>query len=106
MLSPVRPDARSAYRIEASGSVTSPLRVTLLKRFMTELLARVDKASQDGSTLNALKKVGWVKQVDLEELQWTYFTYNPSKKEEEVDTTKMPLSNGSSSTCYRPLWNS
>ena len=73
-----------------TGQVTSPLRVVLLKCFITELQARLEKAEQDEPTKAAVIKAGWATQKDAEGLCWPYFQYDPQTKTETVDINKTP----------------
>ena len=68
-----------------TGQVTSPLRVVLLKCFVTELQARLEKVDQDEPTKAAVIKAGWATQKDTEG------QYDPQTKTETVDTSKTPI---------------
>ena len=74
-----------------TGQVTSPLRVVLLKCFITELQARLEKAEQDEPTKAAVIKAGWATQKDTDGLCWPYFQYDPQTKTETVDINKTPI---------------
>ena len=71
-----------------TGQVTSPLRVVLLKCFVTELQARLEKLDQDEVTK---AKEGWATQKEAEGLCWPYFQYDPQTKQETVDGSKSPI---------------
>ena len=71
-----------------TGQVTSPPRVVLLKCFITELQASLEKADQDEPTKAAVIKAGWATQKDTEGLCWPYFQYDPQTKTETVDINK------------------
>ena len=74
-----------------TGQVTSPLRVVLLKCFVTELQARLEKVDQDEPTKAAVIKAGWATQKDTEGMCWPYFQYDPQTKTETVDASKAPI---------------
>ena len=74
-----------------TGQVTSPLRVVLLKCFVTELQARLEKVDQDEPTKESVIKAGWATQRDTDGLCWPYFRYDPQTKQESVDTSKTPI---------------
>ena len=76
---------------KATGQVTSPLRVVLLKCFVTELQARLEKVDQDEPTKESVIKAGWATQRDTDGLCWPYFRYDPQTKQECVDTSKTPI---------------
>ena len=75
---------------DSGGKVKSPLRIVLLKCYLSEMTARLEKANKDPDTRAAVLKAAWAVESSGE-LLWNFQQYDKEKQEELVDPSLKPI---------------
>ena len=75
---------------DSGGKVKSPLRIVLLKCYLREMTARLEKATKDPDTRAAVLKAAWAVESSGE-LLWNFQQYDKEKQEELVDPSLKPI---------------
>ena len=69
----------------------SPLRIVLVKAFLSEMAARITKVTEDPEVRKKVIAAGWATQEADQTLAWHFQMYDAEKKQEHVDQSKSPL---------------
>ena len=69
----------------------SPLRIVLVKAFLSEMAARITKVTEDPEVRKKVIAAGWATQEADQTLSWHFQMYDAEKKQEHVDQGKPPL---------------
>ena len=69
----------------------SPLRIVLVKAFLSEMAARITKVTEDPEVRKKVIAAGWATQEADQTLSWHFQMYDAEKKQEHVDQSKPPL---------------
>ena len=69
----------------------SPLRIVLVKAFLSEMAARITKVMEDPEVRKKVIAAGWATQEADQTLSWHFQMYDAEKKQEHVDQSKPPL---------------
>ena len=75
---------------DSGGKVKSPLRIVLLKCYLSEMTARLEKATKDSDTRAAVLKAAWAVEASGR-LLWNFQEYDKEKQEELVDPSLKPI---------------
>ncbi|CAE7725435.1 unnamed protein product [Symbiodinium sp. CCMP2592] len=72
-------------------TVTSSLRVALIKCVLAEWMARLDIMTKDAETVKKMEAQGWVKVQGVDELHWNFQQWNQQTRQLELDPSKPPV---------------
>ncbi|CAE7225465.1 unnamed protein product [Symbiodinium sp. CCMP2592] len=93
MLSPLWKVAQvwKAGKDKTPPTVTSSLRVALIKCVLAEWMARLDIMTKDAETVKKMEAQGWVKVQGVDELHWNFQQWNQQTRQLELDPSKPPV---------------
>ncbi|CAE7790745.1 unnamed protein product [Symbiodinium sp. CCMP2592] len=78
-------------RDKTPPTVTSSLRVALIKSLLAEWVTRLDMMTKDEATIKKMEAQGWVKVQGEKELHWTFQQRNAESRRLELDATRPPI---------------
>jgi len=83
--------AWKAGKDKSPPTVTSSLRVALIKCMLVEWIARLDIMTKDEETLKKMEARGWVKVQGAAEPMWNYQQWNAQSRRLELDSSRDPI---------------
>ncbi|CAE7357226.1 unnamed protein product [Symbiodinium sp. CCMP2592] len=78
-------------RDKTPPTVTSSLRVALIKSLLAEWITRLDTMTKDEPTVKKMEAQGWIKVQGEKELHWTFQQWNAESRRLELDATRPPV---------------